>query len=87
MPGGVFRTGSLAGYLLVAGATLTGCSREAADAVESGDPFNSQARRTEDKFGEGFGNAFRADPMSEPTEVSDADVKPVSRTAEPVPIS
>lgn len=87
MPGGVFRMGSLAGYLLVAGATLTACSPEAADRVDAGDPFDSQARRTEDKFGQGFGNAFRADPMSEPTEVSDADMAPVSRTAEPVPIN
>ncbi len=86
MPGGMFRTGSLAGLLLLAGAMLTACNPEATSGVDSNDPFDSQAKRTEDKFGEEFGKAFRADPNSEPANVSDDDVVPVSYTTEPIVI-
>ena len=40
----------------------------------------------EDQFGKGFGKAYRADPNSEPANVTDNDMVPVSLTAEPVVI-
>ena len=40
----------------------------------------------EDQFGEGFGKAYRADPNSEPANVTDNEMVPVSLTAEPVVI-
>jgi hypothetical protein len=41
----------------------------------------------EDKFGSGFGAAFRAPPNSEPFNVSDGDLVPVSLTTEPIDIT
>lgn len=45
------------------------------------------SERMEDQFGKGFAEKFRADPNSEPANLQDDDVKPVSMTAEPVPVS
>ncbi len=74
---------SLAGLALVAGALLSACGQK-----RDGDPMVLDARtdagQTEDKFGDGFGKAFRADPNAEPRTVSASDVKPVSLTTEPV---
>jgi hypothetical protein len=41
----------------------------------------------EDKFGVGFGTAFRASPDSEPKIVNDDDLVPVSWTTEPINIT
>ncbi len=41
----------------------------------------------EDQFGKGFGKAFRASPNSEPANLVEGDVIPVSNTAEPVEIN
>jgi len=71
--------------LVLAGAALSACSQK-----RDGDPLVLKAKadtaRMEDAFGKGFGEAFRADPNSEPRNVTESDVKPVSLTAEPVPI-
>ncbi len=71
--------------LIFAGASLSACNRN-----DDGDALVLDARadagRQEDKFGKGFGEAFRADPNSEPAPVSPDDVKPVSLTTEPEPI-
>lgn len=71
--------------LIFAGASLSACNRN-----DDGDALVLDARadagRQEDKFGKGFGEAFRADPNSEPVPVSADDVKPVSLTTEPEPI-
>lgn len=41
----------------------------------------------EDKFGIGFGTAFRAPANGEPANVSDGDLVPVSFTTEPIDIT
>lgn len=41
----------------------------------------------EDKFGSMFGIDFRADANSEPANVSDTDIVPVSLTTEPININ
>ena len=81
------KLGSLTlGFAIVAGMSLSSCSsRNDEDipvptaSVESG--------RMEDKFGEEFGKAHRADPNSEPANVSEMKLPPVSLTAEPIPIN
>ncbi len=86
MPGVVAALRLCAGLVVVAGVSLSACSQKGDD-----DPLVIDARaesgRVEDKFGEGFGEAFRANPNSEPRSVVDSDVKPVSMTTEPVPIN
>ena len=76
----------LAGLAMAAGATLSACSQK-----REGDPLilnaKTDAGRVEDTFGDGFGEAFRADPNDAPRNVVDSDVKPVSLTTEPVPIN
>ncbi len=70
---------------MFAGASLSACSQESeSDALVLDSRTDTQ--RPEDKFGKGFGEAFRADPNSEPANVSEGDVNPVSLTAEPEPI-
>lgn len=74
------------GLFLILGATLSACGQKSDD-----DPLilnaTAETGRVEEKFGEGFGEAFRADPNSEPREVTDSDVAPLSTTTEPVPIN
>lgn len=41
----------------------------------------------EDRFGVGFGIAFRAPLNSEPVNVNDGDIVPVSLTTEPIDIT
>lgn len=75
----------LTGVLLIAGTSLSACGK-----VESNDLALAESAdtggRVEDRFGKEFGKAFRADPNSEPANVSDNDVVPVSLNTEPVPI-
>lgn len=40
----------------------------------------------QDKFGKEFGAAMNADPNSEPRDVQEGDLAPVSLTTEPVAI-
>ncbi len=77
----------ITGLILTAGASLTACQKKTVGDAAGFDVSEGQAVRTEDKFGKGFGKAFRAPPNSEPANVSDSDVAPVSRTAEPIPLS
>ncbi len=70
--------------LIFAGASLSACNRDEGDALVL--EARTDSDRPEDKFGEGFGEAFRADSNSEPVPVSADDVKPVSLTTEPEPI-
>lgn len=74
------------GVVMVAVVLLSACSGEAERDVVAGDPLAGGVAGQEDQFGKGFGKAFRADPNSEPAKVSDADVHPVSRTAEPIDV-
>ena len=79
----IMRPALVAGLILAAGASLTACQKKAGSDAAGFGAFGSQATRTEDKFGKGFGKAFRAPANSEPAAVSEKDVVPVSRTAEP----
>lgn len=74
----------LCGFLiLAAGVSVSACGKnEGRDTVAP--ESRAESGRVEDQFGKGFGEAFRADPNSEPANVSEDDVKPVSLTAEPV---
>ena len=78
------RRGLVICLMLLTGTSLAGCSRTDSDDVPVGDPLAATAERSEDRFGKGFGKAFRADPNSEPRIVSDNDMAPVSMTAEPI---
>lgn len=71
---------------MIAGASLSACNKKTdSDALVLGSR-DEAGTSTEDKFGKGFGKAFRADPNSEPANVSANDVNPVSYTTEPEPI-
>lgn len=76
----------ITGLILTAGASLTACQKKAVGDDAGFDMSGSGAARTGDKFGTGFGKASRAPPNSEPANVSDSDVVPVSLTAEPTPV-
>jgi len=73
--------------MIVIGTSLTACQRQSSSDVPDADPF---APRTTvksdhaDQFGKAFGEAYRADPNSEPREISKNDLPPVSYTDEPV---
>lgn len=74
------------GLILLAGASLIACGQKSESDALANDPFAASTARMEDKFGKEFGKAYRADPNSEPANVSDDDVVPVSYTTEPVTI-
>ena len=74
------------GAIMMAGASLSACSGESEGDVVSQDPLAGRTAAQGDQFGKGFGKAFRADSNSEPANVSNADVKPVSLTAEPLDV-
>lgn len=71
---------------MLAGASLIACGKQSESEAFANDPFAAETTRTEDKFGKEFGKTFRADPNSEPANVSDDEVVPVSYTAEPIEI-
>jgi hypothetical protein len=71
--------------LILAGASLSSCNKNSDSDAPVLDA-RADAGRQEDKFGKGFGEAFRADPNSEPANVSANDVNPISLTTEPEPI-
>lgn len=85
--GAWIRPALVAGSILLAGASLTACSSKAGSDAAGSDQLASKAGRPEDKFGKGFGKAFRAPPNSEPAKLSDVDMVPVSLTDEPVQIN
>ncbi len=73
------------GFAIVAGMSLTACGKTSEDDIPV--PVSqSNNGRVEDQFGKGFGKAFRADKNSEPANVSENDMKPVSLTEEPIEI-
>ncbi len=71
--------------MLIAGGSLSACNKQSGR-----DPLmvkpGTDAGTPDNKFGEGFGKAFNADPNSEPRNVNENDVTPVSLTTEPVKI-
>lgn len=78
----------ITGLILVAGGSLAACQKKAVgDAAGFGVTGPTTSSRTEDKFGKGFGKAFRAPKNAEPANVSDSDVIPLARTAEPAQVN
>lgn len=76
----------LFGAIMVSGSALGACHRTNSEDELANDPLAASTGGQEDKFGKGFGKAFRAPPNSEPANVVEGDVVPVSNTAEPVQI-
>ena len=71
------------GLVLLAGASLSACSKKSGSDAQATDPFAAAGSPHEDRFGKGFGKAHRASPNAEPTNVSEDDMIPVSLTTEP----
>ncbi len=71
--------------ILVAGMSLIACDKKSESDL-SVPSARVESGRSEDQFGEKFGKAFRADPNSEPANVQESDVPPVSLTAEPLAV-
>ena len=85
MKPGVANTTTMLGLILIAGGSLSACNKKSGNGsltVEAG----RDSGAIDSKFGKGFGAAFNADPNSEPRNVQDSDVAPVSLTTEPVAI-
>lgn len=74
------------GLVLLAGASLSACGKKGGGDALANDPFTSASTKPEDRFGKEFGKAYRAEPNSEPANVQEGDMVPVSRTTEPVQI-
>lgn len=62
------------------------CNRQGADDLVMNDELSASRERPEDRFGRGFGQAYRADPKSAPRNVQTNDVVALSTTAEPVEV-
>ena len=77
---------AITGLILAAGASLTACQKKAESDAAVFDAPGAGPTRTEDKFGTNFGTAFRAPANSEPANVSDGDLPPVSNTTDPEPV-
>jgi len=83
----VAKSSLLFGLMLLAGASLIACNRKSESDALANDPFAARSAAKDDQFGEGFGKLQRAPAYSEPANVVAGDVKPVSRTAEPIEIN
>jgi len=77
----------LIGLILLSGASLSACNRQSGNDAPESDPFAASSSTKGDQFGKGFGKASRADPNSEPVNLSEIELPPVSYTAEPVAIN
>lgn len=82
----MIRAGRLFCLIVAAGASLSACHKTNESDAFGASAAEGDSSRPEDRFGKGFGEKFRADPNSEPANVNDNDVKPVSLTAEPEPV-
>jgi len=65
--------------------SLSACTEQAEGDIVA-QSSRTESKRMEDQFGEGFGKAHRADPNSEPVNVSEIELPPVSYTNEPIAI-
>lgn len=74
------------GLILIAGGSLSACDKKSGSEPLTIEP-GRESSEIDGKFGKEFGTAFNADPNSEPRNVNDNDVPPVSMTSEPVPIN
>ena len=85
MKPGVAKATTVLGLMLIAGGSLSACKKQSNGDLLVIDP-GRDAGAANNKFGKGFGKAFNADPNSEPRNVNENDVTPVSLTTEPVKI-
>lgn len=68
-------------------ALLSACTDKKVVDPDVGDPFSGRAVAAQnDRAGNGFEAASRANPNSEPVKVKEGDVKPVSLTDEPIDV-
>lgn len=82
---GVAKATTILGLILIAGGSLSACNKKSGSeslTIERG----RDSATIDNKFGKGFGTAFNADPNSEPRNVQDGDVAPVSLTTEPAAV-
>lgn len=85
MKPGVAKATTMLGLILIAGGSLSACNKKSGNEPLTVEPGRDSGA-IDSKFGKGFGTAFNADPNSEPRNVQDSDVAPVSLTTEPVAI-
>lgn len=78
-------TATILGLILIAGGALSACEKKSGREPLTVEP-GLDSGKIDSKFGKGFGSAFNADPNSEPRNVQDGDVPPVSLTTEPAVI-
>ena len=83
----VAKTSLLIALILSSGTSLCACDRKSGNDVLDDDPFAARSTAKENQFGKGFGKASRAAPNSEPVNVAEGDVIPVSNTDEPVELN
>jgi len=85
MRAGVAKATTILGVVLIAGGSLSACNKKSGE-----EPLMIEPRRdleaTDGKFGKAFESAFKADPNSEPRNVQEGDLAPVSLTTEPVAV-
>lgn len=68
-------------------ASFSSCSdKSESDAFADSNLAGSVGERSDEGFGKGFEEMSRADPNSEPANVSENDLAPVSLTTEPAPL-
>ena len=82
MKSGVAKATTIVGMILIAGGSLSACDKQSGKeslTVGSG----RESGTIDSKFGKGFGTALNAAPNSEPHNVQDGDLAPVSLTTEP----
>ncbi len=85
MRSGVAQATTVIGLFLIAGGSLSACNKKSGSEPLTIEP-GRESSEIDGKFGKEFGTAFNADPNSEPRNVQDGDLAPVSLTAEPVAI-
>ena len=82
---GVAKATTIFSLILITGGSLSACNKKGGDEPLMIEPGRDSGA-LDSKFGKGFGPASIADPNSEPRNVQDNDVAPVSLTTEPVAI-
>ncbi|MEO7411657.1 MAG: hypothetical protein ABIU10_10160 [Sphingomicrobium sp.] len=85
MRSGVAKATTILGLVLIAGGSLSACNKKSESEPLLIEP-GRESGATDNKFGKEFGSAFNADPNSEPRDVHEGDLAPVSPTTEPVAI-
>jgi hypothetical protein len=72
--------------LCIAGASLSSCSDKSESGAFADSNLAASVGRSEEGFGQRFEELRRADPHSEPANVTENELGPVSYTDEPEPI-